>query len=75
MSLERYLGPKKLELLRRKVESLIGIQLMTMPRWLIKEDCLQKHQGKDGKRGSAIVITVRNKIEGKAAQCKMIRVH
>lgn len=35
MSLERYLGPGKIELLRREVESSIGIPLKTMPRWLI----------------------------------------
>lgn len=60
MLLERYLGPRKLELLRREVESSTGISLKTMPRWLINEDRLKEQQDKGGKRGSAIVITVSN---------------
>ena len=65
MSLDRYLGPGKLELLKKEVESSTGIQLKTMPRWLISEDRLKEQQEKGSKRGSAIVITVSNKIEAK----------
>ena len=65
MSLERYLGPGKLELLRREVESSTGIPLKTMPRWLINEDRLKEQQDKGNKQGSAIVITVSNEIEAK----------
>ena len=38
MPLERYLGERKMELLKRKVESSTGIQLKTLPRWLISEN-------------------------------------
>ena len=65
MSLERYLGPGKLELLRREVESSTGIPLKTMPRWLINEDRLKEQQDKGNKQRSAIVITVSNEIEAK----------
>ena len=65
MSLDRYLGSGKLELLKREVESSTGIQLKTMPRWLISEDRLKEQQEKGSKRGSAIVITVSNEIEAK----------
>ncbi len=65
MSLDRYLGSGKLELLKREVESSTGIQLKTMPRWLISEDRLKEQQEKGSKRGSAIVLTVSNEIEAK----------
>ena len=65
MSLERYLGPGKLELLRREVESSTGILLKTMPRGLINEDRLKEQQDKGNKQRSAIVITVSNKIKAK----------
>lgn len=40
MPLERYLGERKIEILKREVESSTGIQLKTLPRWLISEDQL-----------------------------------
>ena len=40
--LDRYLGSEKLEFLKREVEFLTGIQLKTMPRWLISENCLKE---------------------------------
>lgn len=60
MSLERYLEPGKMELLKREVESSTGIPLQTTPRWLINEECLKEQQKTNNKRGSAIVITVGN---------------
>ena len=65
MPLERYLGPGKLEILRREVESSTGILLKTMPRWLISEDRLQEQQETSNKRGSARVITVSSESEAK----------
>ncbi len=65
MLLERYLGPGKLELLKREVESSKGIPLKTMPRWLINEDRLKEQQETSNKRGLAIVITVSSESEAK----------
>ncbi len=63
MSLARYLGNRKMELLQREIESLTGIQLKTMPRWLISETQLEERlESGIGKR-SAIVITVGNSTE------------
>ena len=58
MSLEKYLGPGKIGLLKREVESLTDILLQTIPRWLINEDQLKKQQETNNKCGLAIVITV-----------------
>ena len=65
MPLERYLGEGKMRLLRREVESATGIQLKTLPRWLISESRLKDQQEFNNKRGSAIVITVSGKSEAK----------
>ncbi len=65
MSLERYLGEGKMELLKREVESSMGIQLKTLPRWLISEDRLREAQTIGSKQGSAIVITVKGETEAK----------
>ena len=65
MPLERYLGEGKMELLKREVESSTGIQLKTLPRWLISEDRLRQAQITGNKRGSAIVITVKGETEAK----------
>ena len=35
MSLDRYLGKGRMEIFRREVESSTGVQLKTIPRWLI----------------------------------------
>ena len=59
MSLDRYLREGKMELLKREVESSTGIQLKTLPRWLINENRLREQQETGNKRGSAIVITVK----------------
>lgn len=42
LSLERYLGSGKVELLKREVESSTGISLKTMPRWLVNESRLKE---------------------------------
>ncbi len=65
MSLERYLGPEKLELLRREVEFSTGILLKTMPHWFIGEDRLKVQQEESNKWGSAIVIIVSSEYEAK----------
>ena len=56
MSLERYLGPAKMKSLKREFESLTGIPLKTMPRWLITEDCFKEQQEMSNKCGLAILI-------------------
>lgn len=63
MPLEEILGEGKIELLRREVESAMGIQLKSMPRWLISENRLKEQQESSNKRGSAIVITVSSESE------------
>jgi len=65
MSLDRYLGDGKMELLRREVESSTGIKLKTLPQWLISETRLREQQESGNKRGSAIVITVKRESEAK----------
>lgn len=64
MSLKKYLGESSIELLKCKVESSTGIQLKSFPQWLINEDQLRKQQ-EIGKRGSAIVITIKEEAEAK----------
>ena len=51
--------------MKREVESSTGIQLKTLPRWLISEDRLREQQETGNKRGSAIVITVKGETEAK----------
>ena len=66
MSLERHFDSGKFELLKREVKSSTSIPLKTMLHWLINsKDHLKEQQDKGNKRGSVIVITVSNKIEGK----------
>lgn len=65
MPLERYLGDGKMDLLKREVESSTGIQLKTVPRWLVSENRLKEEQMAGNKRGSAIVITVKSEVEAK----------
>lgn len=54
-----------MELLKGEVESATGIQLKTLPRWLISENRLNEQQEFSNKRGSAIVITVSGESEAK----------
>ncbi len=65
MSLERYLGEKKMELLKREVEPLTRIQLSALLRWLSNEDRLREQQETGNKGNSAIVITVKGESEAK----------
>ena len=46
MSLERYLRPGDMELLKRAVESSTGISLKVIPRWLISENRLREQRKK-----------------------------
>ncbi len=64
MSLERYLGEGSMDLLKREVESSTGIQLKSLPRWLINKIRLKEQQD-TRKRGSAIMITVKGEAEAK----------
>lgn len=64
MPLERYLAAGSTELLKREVKSSTGIQLKTLPYWLINENCLRE-QETSNKQGSAIVITVKGDAEQK----------
>ncbi len=73
MLLERYLGPGKMELLKREVESSTGISLKATPRWLINEDRLNEQQEASNKRGSAIVITVSNENVAKQLMASGLR--
>ena len=65
MSLKQYLGPGNMDILKREVKSSTGIPLKATPRWLISENRLQEQQENNNKRGSAMVITVKTKIEAK----------
>ena len=65
MPLERYLGKGKMELLKQEVELSTGIQLKTIPRWLISEDQLRQAQITRNKQCSAIVITIKGETEAK----------
>ena len=65
MPLERYLSEGKIKLLKQKVESSMGIQLKTLPRWLISEDRLGQAQITRNKWGSAIVIIEKGESESK----------
>lgn len=66
MSLARYLGPDKMGLYKREVESSTGIALKAMPRWSVNEDRLKEQQEANNKRGSAISITASNDSEAKS---------
>lgn len=50
-----------MDLLKKEVESSTGIQLKTLPRWLVNDN----RQVTRDKRGSAIVITVKSESEAK----------
>ena len=74
MPLERYLGEKKMELLKREIELSMGIQLKVLPRWFISESRLKEHQESSNKHGSAIVITVSGESEAKMLCASGLRV-
>lgn len=73
MSLARYFGEGKMELLSRKIESLTGIKLKTIPCWLINEARLEERLESGDRRGSAIVITVGNSTEASQLSSKRLR--
>lgn len=65
MLLEKYLGLRKLKLLKQKVESSTYILLKIMFYLFINKDCFKKYQNKKNKQELAIVIITRNEIEAK----------
>lgn len=73
MSLARYFGERKMELLSGKIEFLTKIKLKTTPHWLINKARLEKHLESGDGRGSAIVIIVRNSIETSQLYSKELR--
>ena len=73
MSLARYFGEGKMELLSREIESSTGIKLKTTPRWLINEARLEERLESGNGRGSAIVITVGNGTEASQLCSKGLR--
>lgn len=73
MSLARYLGEGKMEIVCREIESSTGIQLKTLPRWLINENRLEERLESGNGRGCAIVITVGNSAEASKLCSKGLR--
>ena len=61
MSLERYMRPGKMGLLKRKVESSTGILLQATSHWFINKDQLREKQKTNNKCWFVIAITVSNK--------------
>ena len=60
MSLAKYLGEGKMEVLYQEIESSIEIQLKIIPYWLISKSWLEEYLKSRNRRKSAIVITVKN---------------
>lgn len=63
--LERYLGDRKIDFLKKKVELLTRIQLKTVPHWLVNKNRFKKKERAGNKRGLGIMIMVKNEIEAK----------
>lgn len=62
-----------MELFKKEVESSTGVQLKTIPRWLIHEDRLRERQELGNYRGSSIVITVANNADATHLCAKGLR--
>lgn len=73
MPLDRYLGEGRMEIFKREVKSSTGVQLKTVPRWLIHENRLRERQESGNNRGSAIVITVASNAEATYLCAKGLR--
>lgn len=73
MPLAQYLGEGKIELLCQEIKSSIRIKLKTLPHWFICETWLEKRLESRSRRGSAIVITVRNNAEAFKLYSKRLR--
>lgn len=56
MSIAKYLVERKIELLWQNIQLSIGIELKTIPCWLINKSWLEEQLEFGIKRGSAIVI-------------------
>lgn len=63
MLLVRYLGEEKMVLLCWEIELSIGINLKTLPWWLISEARLEERLKTGNRKGLAIMITIGNKAE------------
>lgn len=63
MSLARYLGKGKIELLWREIKLSTEIKLKNFPRWLINKTQLEDCLDSGNEKGFAIVITVGNSLE------------
>lgn len=59
MFLQRYLGEKKMKLLKQQLELSMDIQLKTLLRWFMNKNQLRKAQMTKNKQGSAIIIIVK----------------
>lgn len=73
MSLVQYLEKRKMELFSQKIELFTGIQLKMLSRWLINEAWLKKHLEFETRKGSGIVITVKNNIKASTLCSKRLR--
>ena len=68
-----YFGEGKMELLCREIESSKEIWVKTTPQWLINKAQLEEYLKSGDRRGSAIVITVGNKVKVSKLCAKSLR--
>lgn len=73
MSLARYLGERKMEILCQEIESSMGIQLKTVPCWLISVGRLEERLKSGTRRRSAIVSTMGTSEEAAKLCSKRLR--
>lgn len=73
MLLARYLGKRKIDLLRREIKSSSGIKLKTTPQWLINESRLRERLEFHNNPGSAIIITVASASKASYLYTKSLR--
>lgn len=73
MPLKRYPKEGKIELLKRKVESAMKIQLKLVFQWLISKNRLGKQQKSNNERGSAIIIMSCHKRKKKMCLYVMVK--
>lgn len=73
MSLVKYLGKKKIELLWREIESFIEIMLKIFLHWLINKTQLEKCLGFENGKSFAMVIMTGNSIKASRLYSKKLR--
>lgn len=73
MSIARYLGEGKIEILCREIEFSITIHLKTLSCWLINKIQLEKRLESGNRRRSAIVIKVENGLKASKFYFKGLR--